>query len=153
LLDLKATLLVVSHDRAFLDNVVTSTLVLEGGGRVGEYVGGYSDWVRQRDAAARDAAGAPAPKPKARPVPTPPPRTAKKKRLSQQEAKELAELPERIDAAERAREQLFGVLADPVVLRDGAAVAAAKARLAALEADIAAWTARWEALELAASEA
>ena len=152
LLGLKATLLVVSHDRAFLDNVVTSTLVLEGGGRVGEYVGGYSDWVRQRDAAKRDA-GAPAPKPKARPVPTPPPRTVKKKRLSQQEAKELAELPERIDAAERAREQLFGSLADPVVLRDGAAVTAARARLAALEADIAAWTARWEALEVAASEA
>ena len=62
-------------------------------------------------------------------------------------------MPERIDAAERAREQLFGSLADPVVLRDGAAVAATRARLAALEADIAAWTARWEALELAASEA
>jgi ATP-binding cassette subfamily F protein uup len=152
LLGLQATLLVVSHDRAFLDNVVTSTLVLEGGGRVGEYVGGYSDWVRQRDAAKRDA-GAPAAKPKARPAPTPPPRTGKKKRLSQQEARELAELPERIDAAERARDQLFGSLADPAVLRDGAAVAAARARLAALEADIAAWTARWEALEVAASEA
>ena len=152
LLDLKATLLVVSHDRAFLDNVVTSTLVLEGGGRVGEYVGGYSDWVRQRDAAARDAARAPTPKPKAKPVSTPPPRAAKKKRLSQKEAKELAELPARIDAAEREREQLFGSLADPVVLRDGAAVAAARARLAALEADIATRTARWEALEVAASE-
>jgi len=153
LLGLQATLLVVSHDRAFLDNVVTSTLVLEGGGRVGEYVGGYSDWVRQRDAAKRNAVGAAAPKTKARPVPTPPPRTTRKKRLSQQEAKELAELPERIDAAERAREQLFASLADPVVLRDGAAVTAARARLAALEADIAAWTARWEALEVAASEA
>src|SRR5215217_1537863 len=48
LLDYEGTLLLVSHDRAFLDNVVTSTLVLEGGGRVGEFVGGYSDWVRQR---------------------------------------------------------------------------------------------------------
>ena len=46
----RGTLLVVSHDRAFLDNVVTSTLVFEGGGRVGEYVGGYTDWVRQRKA-------------------------------------------------------------------------------------------------------
>src|SRR5690606_10359523 len=44
------TLIVVSHDRAFLDNVVTSTLVFEGDGHVGEYVGGYSDWVRQRPA-------------------------------------------------------------------------------------------------------
>jgi ATP-binding cassette subfamily F protein uup len=48
LLEFSGTLLLVSHDRAFLDNVVTSTLVLEGGGRVGEFVGGYSDWVRQR---------------------------------------------------------------------------------------------------------
>ena len=144
------TLFLVSHDRAFLDNVVTSTLVLEGGGRVGEYVGGYSDWVRQRDAAARDAARAPAPKPK--PVAALASRTAKKKRLSQKEAKELAELPARIDAGEREREQLFISLADPVVLRDGATVAAARERLAALEAEIAAQTARWEALELTASE-
>jgi len=56
------TLLLVSHDRAFLDNVVTSTLVFEGGGRVGEYVGGYSDWVRQRRALA-------VPKPRAVAVP------------------------------------------------------------------------------------
>src|SRR6478672_5928574 len=48
LLDFSGTLLLVSHDRAFLDNVVTSTLILEGGGRVGEFVGGYTDWVRQR---------------------------------------------------------------------------------------------------------
>jgi ATP-binding cassette subfamily F protein uup len=53
LLEFTGTLLVVSHDRAFLDNVVTSTLVLEGGGRVGEYVGGYTDWLRQRPAPAR----------------------------------------------------------------------------------------------------
>ena len=45
------TLLLVSHDRAFLDNVVTSTLVFEGGGKVNEYVGGYSDWLRQRKVA------------------------------------------------------------------------------------------------------
>ncbi|MBK5187303.1 MAG: ATP-binding cassette domain-containing protein, partial [Gemmatimonadaceae bacterium] len=51
LLEYSGTLLVVSHDREFLDHVVTSTLVLEGGGRVGEYVGGYTDWVRQRGAA------------------------------------------------------------------------------------------------------
>jgi ATP-binding cassette subfamily F protein uup len=48
LLEFSGTLLVVSHDRTFLDNVVASTLVLEGGGVIGEYVGGYSDWVRQR---------------------------------------------------------------------------------------------------------
>ena len=64
LLEFSGTLLVVSHDRAFLDNVVTSTLVLEGGGAVGEYVGGYTDWVRQRrPASPSTSAGAPASQP------------------------------------------------------------------------------------------
>ena len=58
LLDFAGTLIVVSHDRAFLDNVVTSTLVFEGAGRVGEYVGGYTDWVRQRKQAASAAPSA-----------------------------------------------------------------------------------------------
>src|SRR5262249_53227761 len=53
LADWPGTLLLVSHDRQFLDNVVTSTFVFEGGGRVREYVGGYEDWIRQRDAASR----------------------------------------------------------------------------------------------------
>lgn len=48
LAEYKGTLLLVSHDRDFIDNVVTSTLVLEGEGRVGDYVGGYNDWLRQR---------------------------------------------------------------------------------------------------------
>ncbi|MEI2720799.1 MAG: hypothetical protein V9E87_11785 [Gemmatimonadales bacterium] len=79
MLNLKATLLVVSHDRAFLDNVVTSTLVMEGGGRVGEYVGGYTDWARQRQAviAMRRVANAErSRRPRRRPSPprSPPPR-------------------------------------------------------------------------------
>ncbi len=57
LVEWPGTLLLVSHDRAFLDNVVTSTIVFEGGGRVQEYVGGYEDWLRQRDAATSDRAG------------------------------------------------------------------------------------------------
>ena len=66
LLDYMGSVLLLSHDRAFLDNVVTGTLVLEGGGRVGEYVGGFSDWLRYRqNVAAADArskaGGAPAP--------------------------------------------------------------------------------------------
>ena len=64
LMDYPGSLLLVSHDRAFLDNVVTSTLVLEGRGRVGEYVGGYSDWQRQH-ASRADAGAAPIP-PRAR---------------------------------------------------------------------------------------
>src|SRR5688500_3160410 len=77
LVEFSGTLLLVSHDRAFLDNTVTSTLVFEGGGRVGEYVGGYSDWVRQR--APVVVAPAPAPK-RAAPAPAPAPARAPKPR-------------------------------------------------------------------------
>ena len=147
LLDFSGTLLLVSHDRAFLDNLVTSTLVLEGGGKVGEYVGGYSDWLRQRPP--------PLAAPTAPPRQIPPSaggiRSAKKKRLSFKEAGELASLPEEIDGLEQERTQLYASLADPALLRQGAAVAQAKARLAALEALIAERTQRWE--ELATIEA
>ena len=146
LLDFSGTLLLVSHDRAFLDNVVTSTLVFEGQGHVGEYAGGYSDWVRQRLSSGLTL------QPALRPAvtvlsTTPPPATAKKRRLSLKEASELAALPERIDALERERDAAYARLADPAVLRNGAAVTDARAQFAALEAEIAELTARWETLE------
>jgi ABC transport system ATP-binding/permease protein len=144
------TLLLVSHDREFLDNVVTSTLVFEGGGRIGEYAGGYSDWVRQRAApsvAAPAAVRAPATR-----VPATPAAAPKKRRLSFTETSELAALPERIDALEREREQLYVTLTDPAVLRNGTAVTEARSRLGALEVEIAELTERWEALETIAAE-
>jgi ATP-binding cassette subfamily F protein uup len=151
LLDFSGTLLVVSHDRAFLDNVVTSTLVLEGGGRVGEYAGGYTDWVRQRpDPAPTTASGAVAKRPATAPAPQP--RQLKKRKLNFRESSELAALPERIDALERERERVYALLADPAVLRDGAAVTAAKARLTSLEVEIGQLTERWETLETIAAE-
>jgi ATP-binding cassette subfamily F protein uup len=143
LLEFSGTLLVVSHDRAFLDNVVTSTFVFEGGGRVGEYVGGYSDWVRQRKTAAEVAA----PVKRAAPATSPKPPAEKKKKLSFKETTELAALPDRIDALERDRETLFASLSDPKLLRDGAAVADARSRLAELESEILGLTSRWEELE------
>ena len=147
LAELKATLLIVSHDRAFLDNVVTSVLVFEGNGQVGEYVGGYSDWVRQRDAAARAAAPPPTQK-----ASTSAPRSSKKRGLSHQEAKELAGLPEAIDAAERERETLGLLIAEQAAAGDGKALATTSAQLAALEKAIAERIARWEALEVKAGE-
>jgi ATP-binding cassette subfamily F protein uup len=149
LIEFSGTLIVVSHDRAFLDNVVTSTLVLEGGGSVGEYAGGYSDWVRQRTPIVV-ASTVPAPK-RAEPAPTPT-RAPKKRRLSFKETSELAALPDRIDALEREREALYASLAVPQLLRDGNAVAEARARLAAMEGEIADAIARWEALETIAAE-
>lgn len=112
LLDFQGTLLVVSHDRAFLDNVVTSTLVFEGSGRVGDYAGGYSDWVRQRAFAVARAPSAP---PAKRAPIAPPASNEKKRKLSFKETSELAALPDRIDAVERNREQVYASLADPAV--------------------------------------
>ena len=153
LIEYSGTLLLVSHDREFLDNVVTSTLVFEGGGQVGEYAGGYSDWVRQRPramVAAPVAVRAPASVAAARP-PAAPPATSKPRRLSFKETSELAALPERIDALEREREELYATLTDPAVLRSGSRVAEARTRLATLEVEIGELTERWEALETIAA--
>jgi ATP-binding cassette subfamily F protein uup len=111
-------------------------------------VGGYSDWVRQRPAA--EAVAAPRPTKRASSVAAPTaaaPRPAKKRGLSYKEKQELAELPDRIDTTEREREMLYASLSDPAFLRDGAAVAKAKARLTAIEIELAELTERWEALE------
>ena len=149
LLEFSGTLLVVSHDRAFLDAVVTSTLVFEGGGTVGEYVGGYSDWVRQRKPPV--VAPAPAAPPKQQ-APAPQTTKAKPRRLTFKEAAELAGLPDRIDALERERAALYVSLSDPAVLRDGGAVVAARARLVTAETEITELTERWESLETIAAE-
>jgi ATP-binding cassette subfamily F protein uup len=123
--------------------------VFEGGGRVGEYAGGYSDWVRQR-AVPVPATPAVAPK---KPAPSPAPaRASRPKKLSFKETAELAALPDRIDALEREHEQALAALSDPALVRDGAAMSAARARIAALESQIAELTERWEALETIATQ-
>jgi ABC transport system ATP-binding/permease protein len=147
------TLLLVSHDRAFLDNVVTSTLVFEGAARVNEYVGGYSDWLRQRRAVpaavARAAAEAPA-VPAAPAVQAVPPSAARAKprRLSYKEQRELADIPGKIQDLETEQLQLQGEIADPVLFKtDPARAAAALQRLQGLSAELEAAYARWDALE------
>ncbi len=137
----------MSHDRAFLDNVVTSTLAFEGEGRIGEYAGGYADWIRQRPQPARTAAAAP------RAASVTVPRAERKRRLTYKEQQELASLPDVIDARERDRSLVYAQLADPLFLRDGAAVTAATVRLEALEAELAALAERWEILETIAVSA
>jgi ATP-binding cassette subfamily F protein uup len=149
LLQFSGTLLLVSHDRAFLDNVVTSTLVFEGAGAVQEYAGGYSDWLRQRRVA--ESAVAVTPKRVATPRPSPAP-APRKRGLSFKEKAELAALPERIDALERERAETYDALVDPALLRDGAASAAAKARVAALETELGTLLERWETLETLAAD-
>ena len=146
LLDYQGTLLVVSHDREFLDNVATSSLVFEGGGRVAEYVGGYSDWERQQAAAAKPAPSKPkasAPQPGSA---APAPRRGAK--LSYRDQRELDLLPARIEGLEAEVSALQQRLADPALYRDGGTeVAAVQARLSTAEAELAAAYVRWAALE------
>jgi len=148
LVDYGGTLLVVSHDRAFLNNVVTSTLVFEGEGRVNEYVGGYDDWLRQRRAApatraaekAAPAAAEPREKPKAR------------AKLSYKEQRELETLPQRIEALEAEQRTLHGTMGAPdFYQQDKAAITAAQERLAALEEELSVAYERWEMLEAQSS--
>ena len=150
LIEFTGTLLVVSHDRDFLDNVVTSTLVMEGKGRVGEYAGGYADWVRQRP----DPALAPMPMSAKQSVAAPAAiiPAEKKRKLTFKERRELEVLPERIDALEREKETVFAQLANPAVLREGGAAATAKARLMTLDADLVRAVSRWEDLETIAGD-
>jgi len=144
LLGFDATLLLVSHDRAFLDNVVTSTLVFEGDGRWREYVGGYRDWLRQRPAEA------PAPAAKAaRPARANAGRDAARPRKAGfKEKRELGELPGRIEALEAEKHRLFEMMASADFHRTPPAeIAQARQRLAELEGEIHGAYARWQELE------
>jgi ABC transport system ATP-binding/permease protein len=149
------TLLLVSHDRAFLDNVVTSTLVFEGHGQVNEYVGGYSDWLRQRRAAdaAPPTSAAPAAAPPAPASPASAPHEAarvpsKARRLSYKEQRELKAMPDTIQRLEAEQLELQSAIADPKLFHGnperGAAVLE---RLRSLAAEIETAYARWDALE------
>jgi ATP-binding cassette subfamily F protein uup len=146
LIDWPGTLLLVSHDRAFIDHVVTSTLVFEGAGRVQEYVGGYEDWLRQREASAAQqpaVAKVPAGK-KLRPTEDRP--TASK--LSYREQQEARGLPARIDALEREQAALNATVADPAFYRSGAElIKQTLARLDTIEHELLEVYARWTELE------
>ncbi|TCO82022.1 ATP-binding cassette subfamily F protein uup [Plasticicumulans lactativorans] len=147
LMDFGGTLLLVSHDRAFLDNVVTSSFVFEGDGRVREYVGGYSDWLRQRGAPV-----APAAKPRVEARPPVPvaaePAKPKPGKLSYKDARELDALPARIEALEAEQAALSARTADAGFYRQPKAEQnAVLERLNALGDELAAAYARWDQLE------
>jgi ATP-binding cassette subfamily F protein uup len=151
--DYQGTLLLVSHDRAFLDNVVTSTLVFEGAGAVNEYVGGYSDWLRQARPAPKAAMTTAAPAAPQSTIqrsalkPTPA-GTSKLKRLSYHEQRELAALPDTIQRLEAEERELQGRVNDPQFFkREAAAAAEALQRLTTLAAELESAYARWDALE------
>jgi ATP-binding cassette subfamily F protein uup len=146
------TLFLVSHDRAFLDNVVTQVIAAEGDGRWGEYAGGYEDWKRVRDARLRSEA-AEAKAHKAVPVAAPQDGAAKPERertarLSFKERRELEQLPDVIAALEAEQAAHQQRLGDPALYQQAPEeVAGIKTRLDALEHEIEAALVRWEALE------
>ncbi|HET9577813.1 MAG TPA: ATP-binding cassette domain-containing protein [Usitatibacter sp.] len=142
--DYDGTLLLVSHDRAFIDNVVTQTIAFEGDGRWKEYAGGYGDWVRARNFAAEQAPAAEAQK---KPVQE---KAAARRpaKLGFNEARELEALPAALEALEREQAALAAKLADPATYADRSIdVAALNRRHDAIDAELTRLLARWEELE------
>lgn len=152
LLEYSGTLLLVSHDRAFLNNIVTSTLAVDGAGGVVETVGGYDEWQQQNEA--RLAAAAPE-KPQKPTVQTPAPQPTGPRKLSYNEQRaleaqrrELAELPGRIEKLESEQHQLTQAMADPgFYQQDAGLIAQAAQRLKDLEDELTSAYERWQALE------
>ena len=148
----EGTLLIVSHDRAFLDNVVTSTLVFEGNGRIGEYVGGYRDWVAQRPPIEK---GQTVPIKVSEPAndaikPDP----ARNKKLSYKEQKELNDLPAHIEALEEEQGELQRLMAgSDFYRRDKTEITAALARAEELKCKLDEAYGRWQVLDAAAVSA
>ncbi|MDQ2641901.1 MAG: ATP-binding cassette domain-containing protein [Pseudomonadota bacterium] len=145
--EFQGTLLLVSHDRAFLDNVVTSLLVLEGNGRVQDFVGGYADWERWRKA--RDAAR-PAETGRRSGGPSASSPAPARRKLSYKDQRELAELPARLEALEKQKAELSAAINDPgFYSRPRAEVTASLEKLAELDAAIETAFSRWAELEKA----
>jgi ATP-binding cassette subfamily F protein uup len=163
LVEFGGTVLLVSHDRSFLNEVCTSLLVFEGEGVISEYIGGYDDWQREREARAKAGREGAVParaarsrdqsEPSDRSDPASPaaghgaaPRKTRK--LTNKERAEREALPKRIEALEAEQAELTAKLADPVFFKTaGAEVARATTRLQELEAEVAAAYERWAELE------
>jgi ATP-binding cassette subfamily F protein uup len=144
LVDFRGTVLMVSHDRAFLNNVVTSTIVFEGAGHLQEYVGGYDDWLMQRPMKANPPiiVLTDEKQKKERPL-------KEKKKLSYKESRELEGLPARIEGLEEEKDLLIATLNDPAfqVGRDARTIHAMNDKLEALEKELEKAYLRWDELE------
>jgi ATP-binding cassette subfamily F protein uup len=147
LLEFPGTILLVSHDRRFLNNVVTSTLVFDGDGHIEEYVGGYDDWLRQRDAGGSADRPQP-PQPHATAARASASTAGRPRRLSYREERERQEWPARIEALEAERAALETRMADPAFYREEATIIQrAVDRMSALAREIDESYRRWENLE------
>jgi ATP-binding cassette subfamily F protein uup len=141
LLEYSGTILLVSHDRTFLNNVVTSTIVLEGEGRLQEYVGGYDDWLWQRAEIKETSKAAPK-EAKAKREKQP----KEKSKLSFKETQELEELPRKIEMMEKAKAELMELLNSPNLYNTNnpSRVIDVNTKLTTLEVDLAAAYGRWD---------
>jgi len=147
------TVFLVSHDRRFLDNVVTSTIVSEGDGRWREYEGGVQDWLLQSKRAAaineqkaKQAVSTPQATPA--PAPAPAPVVASKKKLSYKEQRELDELPQKVAALEAEQKQLNALLNGTELYNQGAArIAEVTERAGQIDEELLVLMERWEVLE------
>ncbi|MEO5368890.1 MAG: ATP-binding cassette domain-containing protein [Magnetococcus sp. DMHC-1] len=154
LLEFSGTVLLVSHDRTFLDNVVTSLLVFGDNGEIQEYVGGYSDWLQQRPPPPSPAVSAKPSSPASSPQTTPAPAAGARERsaprkLGFKEIRELESLPAHIEALESEQATLHRNMADPAFFRqEKEVIRAANQRLEILEKELVILYARWEELEL-----
>ncbi len=156
LVEFEGTVLVVSHDRKFLDEVVTGTYVFDGKGGIEEFIGGYSDWVTEKAKQAKGPVAAV--KTSARAIATPaqaaeaPVKVAGGRKLNNREQRELADLPAKIEKLEVEQTELAAKLSDPKFFKQEASVVrAAEARLGEIEKEHAIAFARWEELEAAAN--
>jgi ATP-binding cassette subfamily F protein uup len=141
--DYTGTLFLVSHDRVFLDNVVTQTIASEGGGIWHEYAGGYADWQRARKVKPAASSNKPATN-----APITKAASSAKSKLSWKEQRELEGLPDRIAALETEQTTLAGRMADPTLHAAGSIEPATiTKRLEAIEQELLELLARWEALE------
>jgi ABC transport system ATP-binding/permease protein len=154
LVEWPGTLLLVSHDRVFLDNVVTSTIVFEGDGQVAEYVGGYADWLRQRRRATDQRSGRSdvgavprvvSPRPAQGVVAAPP---VAPRKLSHKEQRELAALPARIEVLESERASLEAAVGAPAFYKAASeTIAHTLARVPEVEQELLTAYARWDELD------
>ena len=144
LIEYAGTVLLVSHDRAFLNDVVTGTFAIEGQGKVKEYAGGYDDWLRQRPAPPESED----PQFESKERKLQPEKSSDKKKLSYKEQKELESLHKQIETLEAELTRLHAQMADPAFYKQSPEIiAAAAAHTQKREADLAAAYARWEQLE------
>lgn len=147
LIEYKGTLLLVSHDRAFINNVVTDSLVFEGNGQVNSYVGGYDDWLRQRSQ--QENKPTPVKTDKSKPkTTTSNTQTAGTRKLSYNDQRDYDALPKKIEELDAELEQIQQSLSDPDLYQtDAAKVAELNARSEAVEAELTQCYERWEALD------